>query len=355
MGNPQTVETTKAEEEVRQSMETVLKARCQALGVPVAIVGTQSAAVLLFNVLQNAQVPLAGIYEKSPHAAELQGLEVRPLETLSEVDPKTVVVVASSASSIELEDTLTRINSVFKGQVLCLEHLLDLPGLFQALKTSLDYKYGPHILDEWAKQMNEPPSHWPHVPDGFSVEGKTVLEFGPFEGHFSMMLMSQKPKRVIGLEGRPDNYAKVALLKAYLDWSNYTLRFGDMHLFPSLVPEALDVIFCSGVLYHSEKPWWLLKSCMEKCDTIILSGHVSSEHSKKPQRFQNVELENGTFEFEVFAEGGDNLSGLTPHSLWFKEEDLISFVNHHGFQYEKYREWVNPHGLWICSQLTRKK
>lgn len=355
MANPQIVETPDADEESRQSMETVLKARCRAFGAPLAIVGTQAAASFLLKTLQTTEVPLIGIFEKSPHSADLQGMEVQPIEALSQVDPKTVVVVASSASSIDLEDTLTRIGSVFKGQVLCLEHLLDLPSLFQALKNPLDYKYGPHILDEWSKQMNDEPSHWPHMPDGFSVEGKTVLEFGPFEGHFSMMLMSQKPKRVIGLEGRPDNYAKVALLKAYLDWSQYTLRFGDMHLFPSLVPEALDVIFCSGVLYHSEKPWWFLKSCMGKCDTIIISGHVSSEHSKQPQRFQKVALENGDFEFEVFAEGGDNLSGLTQHSLWFKEDDLISFVNHNGFKYEKFREWVNPHGLWVCSLLTREK
>lgn len=65
MGNPQTAKSTEAEEEIRQSMETVLKARCQAFGAPVAIVGTQSAAVLLLNVLQNADIPLAGIYEKA--------------------------------------------------------------------------------------------------------------------------------------------------------------------------------------------------------------------------------------------------------------------------------------------------
>lgn len=355
MGNLHKIQSTEELDETRKTLETVLAARCRAFGTPVAVVGTQSAAVFLLKILSEADIPLAGVFEKSPHPAELHGIEVQSLESLSEMDSQTVVLVASSASSIELEDTLTRIDSVFNGQVFCLEHLLDLPSLFQALKAPLDYKYGPHILDEWARQMHEVPSYWPHIPDGFNVEGKTVLEFGPFEGHFSMMLMSQKPKRVIGLEGRPDNYAKVALLKAYHDWSNYTLRFGDMHLFPALVPETLDVIFCSGVLYHSEKPWWFLKTCLDKCDTIVLSGHVSSEHSPEPRQFQQVKLDIGTCDFEVFAEGGDNLSGLTSKSLWFKEEDLIAFVNHHGFKYEKFREWTNPHGLWICSLLTKEK
>ncbi len=355
MADPQPVTAMDNSDESRQSMEKVLMARCRAFGAPVAIIGAQSAAASLLKIIQQADLPLAGIFEKSPHPAELLGQEVQPLLALGQVASNVVVVVASSASSIELEETLNHIRTLFKGQVFCLEHLLDLPNLFEALKTPLDYKYGTHILDEWARQMNDAPSHWPHMPDGFSVEGKTVLEFGPFEGHFSMMLMSQKPKQVIGLEGRPDNYAKVALLKAYLDWSNYSLRFGDMHLFPSLVPETLDVIFCSGVLYHSEKPWWLLKTCMDKCDTVVLSGHVSSEHSRKPCKFQEVVLDNEMYTFEVFAEGGDNLSGLTQQSLWFKEEELKRFVNLNGFKYEKFREWVNPHGLWVCSLLTRDK
>ncbi len=128
-----------------------------------------------------------------------------------------------------------------------------------------------------------------------------------------------------------------------------------MHLFPSIVPESLDVIFCSGVLYHSEKPWWLLKTCMDHCDTIIVSGQVASEHSKAPRRFKEVTLDSGTYSFELFSEGGDNLSGLTGQSLWFHEDDLKHFVNHCGFHYEKYNEWVNPHGLWVCSLLTRKR
>ena len=340
--------------EFRQSTINVLAARCRALGAPVAVVGTQATAAFLLELLEKENIPCAGVFEKSPYPAECAGHSVKPLAQLAETGPDTVVIVTAPADAGGLEDTFKQTHAAFHGRVLCLEQLLDLPGLFQALETPLDYKYGAHILNEWAHHLDGKVSHWPHWPDGFSVQGKTVLEFGPFEGHFSMMLMAQKPERVIAVEGRADNFAKTALLKASLDWSNYTLRFGDMHLFPALVPENIDVIFCSGVLYHSEKPWWFLKSCLDKCDTIILSTHVSSDHSPEPRRFRQVTLDSGTYSFELFHEGGDNLSGLSSESLWFKEEDLTAFVNHHGFEYQKYREWTNPHGLWICSLLTRK-
>ncbi len=355
MGNPHAVETPDKSSEFRQSIIRILSARCRALNAPIAVVGTQSAASFLLELLESEQLPCAGVFDKSPHPVRLENRSVASIEQLADLDPNTVVIVAASTTAIEQEETLRQVQHAFQGQVLCLDHLLGLPALFQALEAPLDYKYGAHILNELANQTSGVESYWPHMPDGFSVKGKTVLEFGPFEGHFSMMLMSQEPKRVIGVEGRADNYAKCALLKAHLDWSSYTLRFGDMHLFPGLVPEAIDVIFCSGVLYHSEKPWWFLKTCMDKCDTIILSTHVSSEHSPQPRRFREVTLDIGPCSFELFHEGGDNLSGLTGQSLWFQEPDLIRFVHHHGFEYEKYREWTNPHGLWICSLLTRRQ
>jgi len=308
----------------------------------------------VLDALDEARVPVAGLFEKSPHPAEFHGQPVKPLEALARLASDCVVVMASLAPAIELEATLSRVRALFAGRVLCLEQLLDLATLFKELSEPLDYKYDAFVLEEWCRHLDGETSPWHYLPPGFSLEGRTVLEFGPFEAHFSMMLMTHNPGRVIALEGRADNFAKTAVLKAYLDWPNYTLRFGDMHLLRELVPEPVDVIFCSGVLYHSEKPWWFLKSCMDKCDTLILSTHVASEHSPKPRRFKEVELETGPCRFEIFAEGGDNLSGLSGHSLWFSEEDLERFGEHHGFRYEKFNEWVNPHGLWICSLLTRR-
>ncbi len=335
-------------------IQSVISNRCKSLKAPIAIVGSRNSSKHILKILKDAEIIVTGIYDDTPHPTELGGKKVQPIQALSTIDPQPVVLVASLDSSIELEETLQRIQNVFPGRVLCLEHLLDLPTLFHDLKIPLDYKYNELLLSGWRKHLIEKPSPWQYLPPDFNLKNKTVLEFGPFEGHFSMMLMEQEPKRVIGLEGRSDNYAKTALLKAYMDWDNYTLRFGDMHLFPSIVPEPLDVIFCSGVLYHSEKPWWFLETCMNHCDTIILSSQVASKHSPEPRRFKEVTLDAGKFSFEIFSEGGDNLSGLSKQSLWFHEEDLAQFVEHHGFHYEKFNEWVNPHGLWICSILNRK-
>ncbi|MFQ5481491.1 MAG: class I SAM-dependent methyltransferase [Nitrospinaceae bacterium] len=340
--------------QTRQTVQNLLAARCRALGTPVAVVGTNSSASLLLAALAQGGAPLAGVFDRDPRPTRFQGCLVQPLEGLRELDPGTTAVIASPTASIQLEETLTRIRKIHAGPVLCLEQLLDLWTLFESLKTPLQYNYGDHILKTWGLILQAEPAAWNYLPPGLDIEGKTVLELGPFEGHFSMMLMQRRPQRVIGLEGRPENYAKAAVLKAYLDWSNYTLRFGDMHLLDSLVPEPVDMIFCSGVHYHSAKPWWFLETCMEKCGSIVLSGHVASTHSPPGRRRREVALDAGVYSFEVFPEGGDPLSGLTPYSLWFQEKDLIHFVESRGFRYEKFNEWVNPHGLWVCSHLTRK-
>lgn len=96
---------------------------------------------------------------------------------------------------------------------------------------------------------------------------------------------------------------------------------------------------------------------MDHCDTIVLCGHVASEFSKYSGVNEEVKLESGTYQFEVYPEfgWGDGLSGVTRKSLWFTEKDLAHFLDYHGFQYKKYDSHVNATGLWILSVVSRKQ
>lgn len=330
--------------------------RCKQLGARIAVVGSKSSAQLLLEAIDNKDIPIAGIFEADcfKEKSLLNGRPVQPIDELSVLDSGDVVVIASSREATDLHETFERIQSVCSCKTLHLKALSDIFLLMEELRAPLDYQFHEFLFGRGLlPQANEYP-YWHPIPPGIDFTGKTVLELGPFEGNNSVMIMGLHPKKVIGVEARPVNFAKISVIKSLYGWENYRLVLGDMHLFPQLVEEKIDIIFCSGVFYHSAKPWWLLETCLEHCDTLILCGHVSSEHSHGPRGFVEVALTSGTYQFEVYPEIGDNFSSVTGQSLWFKEEDLIHFLAYHGFHYEKYDSMVNETGLWVFSVVTKK-
>ena len=43
---------------------------------------------------------------------------------------------------------------------------------------------------------------------------------------------------------------------------------------------------------------------MQHSDTIVLCGHLSSEHSRPNRQFREITLESGTYSFEIYPEYG---------------------------------------------------
>lgn len=330
--------------------------RCKQLSTRgIAIVGTGATASFLLSAIENKDIVFRGIFQSNRFhdLPSFKGHTVRPLRDLSECDKEDVVIIASTASMTELRETYLEIQSHCSCRILPIKFLMVFFEIITELKEPLNYKFEKFIFDRWYINNTHNLELYNLLLNGIDLKDKTVLELGPFEGNNSMALMEFGPRKVIGIEARPSNYAKIAVLKSLLGWDNYSLLLGDMHIFPQLINEKIDIIFCSGVFYHTDQPWWLLKTCMDNCDTILLLGHVSSKHSPQPRQFKQVVLESGTYEFEIYNELGDNLSGVQSQSLWFKEKDLVHFLDYHGFGYKKYNSWVNTDGLWICSRVNR--
>ncbi|MFQ5449705.1 MAG: class I SAM-dependent methyltransferase [Nitrospinaceae bacterium] len=332
-------------------------AQCKQLNGCIAVVGTKASASLFLMALENTDIPLIGVFEEDAYREKdtLEGHLIRPMTELSELKAEDVVVIASSAEASQLYDTFLKIQSLCPCRTIHLKTLLRTYSLIEELRDPLNFQFDDFLFGRGLSPLAGESPYWHPVPPGVDFQNKTVLELGPFEGHDTVMIMDQKPRKVIGLEARPLNYAKTSVIRSLYNWRNYELILGDMHLFPQLVTEKIDIIFCAGVFYHSDKPWWLLKTCMEHSDTIVLCGHISSDHSPPGRKTRDVTLESGTYTFEVYPEGGweDGLSGVTGESLWFKEEDLIHFLNYHGFGFKKYSSHVNPQGLWMLSVVTR--
>lgn len=339
-------------------MQRCIYTQCKKLNAQIAVVGTKQSASLLLNALEGTDIPLIGVYEVAGFTENkiFQGHPVKPLKELSRLNENDVVVIASSAEATNLYDTFMAIKSICACKTIHLKTLMNVFLIINELKEPLKFQFDDFLFGRGLLPLGKESPYWHPVPPGVDFKDKTVLELGPFEGHDTVMLMDQKPRKVIGIEARPLNYAKISVTRSLYNWSNYELILGDMHLFPQLIQEKLDIIFCSGVFYHTDKPWWLLESCMQHSDTIVLCGHISSEHSRPNRQFREVTLESGTYSFEIYPEYGwnDNLSGVTSDSLWFTEKDLVHFLGYHGFRFNKYSSHVNDLGEWMMSVVTKK-
>ena len=340
-----------------QLLKRHLYGRCKQLNARIAVVGTKSSADLFLEAIDDTDIPLIGVYEHPEYQKlTFRNHPVQPIQELSRLLPEDVIIIASTAEATEIYDTFTRIASLCPCKTLHLKSLTNTFLMCADLKEPLQFQFDEFLFGRGLFTLPGENPYWHAIQPNVNLKDKVVLELGTCEGHDTVWIMSQKPKKVIALETRPLNYAKTSVTRSLYNWQNHELHLGDMHLFPSLIKEKIDVLFCTGVFYHSDKPWWLLKSCMDHCDTIVLCGHVASEFSRYPGATEEVTLDSGTYQFEIYPEFGwkDGLSGVTGESLWFKEKDLVHFLDYHGFQYKKYDSHVNETGLWISSVLTKK-
>ncbi|QPJ65394.1 MAG: DUF1698 domain-containing protein [Candidatus Nitrohelix vancouverensis] len=333
-----------------------INAKLKRLRGRIAIVGTRTAAEALLRAIDLGGINFLGIYEVDPDykpGHELLGHKVKPLTNLARLKPTDTIVIASSQEAEVLYETIHQIENISRAKVIHFKSLMDVYMLHDELHDLLKFDFGEFLF--WDGLFLE--KNWHPLPPKVSFKNKIVLELGPYEGNQTVMLARQNPAKIIAIESRPINYAKTSLIRSMYNFQNFELILGDMHLFPQLVKDKIDIIFCSGVLYHSSKPWWLLENCLKHADTVVVSGHVSSAESTHAMGFQTIELESGSYEFEIQPEFGweDNRSGVATTSLWFKEEDLIRFAKYYGFNFKKYDSTVNKTGLWISAVLKRIK
>ena len=278
---------------------------------------------------RGGDIPIVGIFENGESKANsiVNGRTVYPIEELAELNPNDVVIIASSANATDLYETFTRIQSLCPSKVLPMKSLMDSYLLREVLKEPLGFAYDEYLFGRGLFPQDGEYPYWHHVfPYTIDLSGKTVLELGPFEANNTVMPMAKNPKKVIGIEAKPLNFAKISVMQSFYNWKNFELILGDMHIFPQLLKDKIDIIYCSGVLYHSDKPWWLLKTCMENCNTVILGSIVSSEYQSGHRETVKVDIDEESYHLEVRKEDEKCHSGLKRKSLLFSEEELIRFV-----------------------------
>src|SRR5262245_56146219 len=106
---------------------------------------------------------------------------------------------------------------------------------------------------------------------------ETILELGAHEGNHSLQLAAGPGvKRVIALEGRPDNVSRARLVLEAFSTSTVDCRHYDLERFePSEFP-GVDAVFCSGLLYHLPEPWTLLERLAGVGRFLYLDTHYAA-------------------------------------------------------------------------------
>jgi hypothetical protein len=201
-------------------------------------------------------------------------------------------------------------------------------GLVTGLKQV--FHRDPRVL--WVKAL---------LPDGF--RGMDVLELGPFEGYDSRLFEELGAASVTAVEGNNINFLKCLVLKTALGLETDFLYGGFLEYLKSC-ERRFDIVWASGVLYHSEDPIELLRQVGERSDRLFLWTHyfadtlVQTKHAAAFDATKNVTRDGMTlhyhsYQLERFRDGRPlhYEGGQEAFSYWMERKDIDSLLGAVGF------------------------
>lgn len=174
------------------------------------------------------------------------------------------------------------------------------------------------------------------LPGGFA--GLDILELGPFEGYDSYLFLKLGAKRVSAVEANNINFLKCLILKDVLGF-NLHLYHGDFLKFLQGKPIRYDIVWASGVLYHSERPIDLLNEIARHTDRVFIWTHVfeprllTNENATYFEPRKNLTQTIGQYSIDLhyrsykFENMPDGLplhyeGGTQSFSYWITRDDL---------------------------------
>jgi GT2 family glycosyltransferase/glycosyltransferase involved in cell wall biosynthesis len=196
--------------------------------------------------------------------------------------------------------------------------------------------------------------HWVASLLPNNLRGRKILELGPFEAYDSRLFEQLGAESVLAVEGNSVNFLKCLLLKDALGLKTRFVHGGFLKFFQS-TNERFDLVWASGVLYHSEAPLELLAQIGAKTDKIFLwthyyddsllatshRGEFFPENNLTEIRFgESYLLHWRTYQLEKLKDGLPLLygRGQLPYSFWMEREDIIRMLKAMGFQFIRIHE-----------------
>lgn len=173
---------------------------------------------------------------------------------------------------------------------------------------------------------------------------ETILELGSHEGSHSLQLASGPGvKRVLALEGRPDNVERARLVQRAFGAANVEFRLANLEAFDPAEVGPVDAVFCAGLFYHLPEPWSLVERLAPISRYLFLDTHYAAVESAAVGRYR------GCWK----GEGRDPLSGLSGRSFWLSFRHLVLLLMENGFLLRFVRDYDrSTHGsrAWLFAE-----
>jgi SAM-dependent methyltransferase len=195
-----------------------------------------------------------------------------------------------------------------------------------------------------------------------SLEGLSAIDLGSNLGYNSFDLYECGCSRVLGVEAR-DNYLEEAEAeRKRLQYQNVEFMKADIRLIDEMNLGKFDLCLCSGLLYHMQNPFNLLKRIRNICRILALETHICPPfyrffQAAKKYRNNLCYLKDKTIldgvpftgRRNVFPDAQNML--LTSGSIdvretfWFDESSLIRAVDLAGFKMHAFYYQNTPEGF----------
>jgi len=163
----------------------------------------------------------------------------------------------------------------------------------------------------------------------YPLEGKRVIEFGPFDGAQTAGLVHHKAGEIICIEARAENFIKTLVAKGVFGWQNVRLVMDDMHNTDMIKYGRFDLAFCHGTYYHSIAPFVLLENLVSLSDNVFVGGFVLKNDAK----FEQVAYQGENYRVQPYLEAeGHFTAGVNKTSYFFHPDDLTKFFSIRGYK-----------------------
>lgn len=159
---------------------------------------------------------------------------------------------------------------------------------------------------------------------GSSIDQKSVADMGCLEGGTTVAL-ARTGMRGVGIEVRKSNFENCLYVKDKVGLKNLDFYNDDVWNLAKYGP--YDSIFCSGLLYHLDRPVEFLKLMSENVrDAVVINTHFAPEH------------DTGEFDLSEMTEN-EGFPGR-----WYAEHDVDDKSI---LETYKWASWENKKSFWL--------
>ena len=180
------------------------------------------------------------------------------------------------------------------------------------------------------------------LPGGFT--NLSILELGPYEAYTTWQLERLGARSVTAIEANDLNFLKALVVKE-VTGLKAKLLYGDFTAYLARDPARFDLVWASGVLYHSSDPLRLLELIARVTDAVFIHTHyysdgiaASSPHAYsffEPGRDETRHVDGREVRLHYKAYGqlkrGAFSGGPAEYAWWMEKEDIFAVLRGRGF------------------------